>query len=141
MVTFDPAATQATTSFTNGMWVTRIPSKITSNAFASGVGYPVTAGLPGGIKAVTWNGTLSIDTRGPKFNFSFGAAVYSSFGPDNTILGVKPTDDPKASAFQNNNHAGSPESFKNKVTGGALGGGGSDYTGNQDGGKNVGPCP
>src|SRR5262249_22678755 len=43
--------------------------------------------------------------------------------------GVKPVDDNNASAYQNSHHAGTPENFRNFVTGGARGGGGSNFTG------------
>jgi hypothetical protein len=47
---------------------------------------------------------------------------------------VKPVDDTKASAsYQNFDHAGTPESFKPYVIGGAMGGGGSNYTGSYSG--------
>jgi hypothetical protein len=38
-------------------------------------------------------------------------------------------DDPKLSRYQNSDHAGTPENDKQNVTGGATGGGGSNYTG------------
>jgi hypothetical protein len=46
---------------------------------------------------------------------------------------VKPVDDNKASVYHNADHAGTPESFKKSVTGGAMGGGGSNYTGSYSG--------
>jgi len=45
------------------------------------------------------------------------------------LAGVKPVDDNQTSNYQNSDHAGTPESFKASVTGGATGGGGSNYTG------------
>lgn len=141
MVTFDPAATSATTSFTGGIWVTRVPAKLAGNMFLSGTGYPVPVNLPGGIKNVKWNATTSIDRPGVKFNWQWGAAVYKSFSTDYNALGVKPVDDKKASQYKNADHAGAPENYKSQVTGGATGGGGSNYTGNLTGAKTVGPCP
>jgi hypothetical protein len=55
--------------------------------------------------------------------------VYSSFSPDYNSLGVKPVDDPTASIYLNGDNAGTPENFKQYVTGGARGGGGNNYTG------------
>jgi hypothetical protein len=52
---------------------------------------------------------------------------------------VKPVDDNKASAYKNSDHAGTPESFKAFVTGGARGGGGSNYTGSWSGTDGVTP--
>lgn len=59
----------------------------------------------------------------------WGASVYTSFDTDYNALGVKPVDDNKASEYKNSDHAGTPENFKPFVTGGATGGGGSNYTG------------
>ena len=42
---------------------------------------------------------------------------------------MKPVDDNQASVYQNSDHAGTPENFKSFVTGGARGGGGSNFTG------------
>jgi hypothetical protein len=38
-------------------------------------------------------------------------------------------DDNQASIYKNSDHAGTPENFKASVTGGATGGGGSNFTG------------
>src|SRR5438876_11122063 len=49
--------------------------------------------------------------------------------PTNFPLAVKPVDDTKASQYKNSDHAGTPENLKTFVTGGARGGGGSNFTG------------
>jgi hypothetical protein len=67
-----------------------------------------------------------------------GRAVYTSFSTDYTKLGVKPVDDNQASSYKNSDYAGTPESFTAYVTGGATGGGGSNYTGSYSG---TGSCP
>jgi hypothetical protein len=140
-VTFDPAATSATTTFTGGMWVTRVPSKgLAGNTFFSGVSYQVPANIPGGVKNVTWSGTITSDTPTASLQWQWGAAVYTSFGPDYNSDGVKPVDDNKASTYKNSDHAGTPENFKSSVTGGATGGGGSNYTGSASGTVKIGPC-
>jgi hypothetical protein len=140
-VTFDPAATSATTTFTGGMWVTRVPSKgLAGNTFFSGVSYQVPANIPGGVKNVTWSGTITSDTPTASLQWQWGAAVYTSFGPDYNSDGVKPVDDNKASTYKNSDHAGTPENFKASVTGGATGGGGSNYTGSASGTVKIGPC-
>jgi len=140
-VTFDPAATSATTTFTGGMWVTRVPSKgLAGNTFFSGVSFQVPANIPGGVKNVTWSGTITSDTPTASLQWQWGAAVYTSFGPDYNSDGVKPVDDNKASAYKNSDHAGTPENFKSSVTGGATGGGGSNYTGSASGTVKIGPC-
>jgi sugar lactone lactonase YvrE len=140
-VTFDPAATSATTTFTGGMWVTRVPSKgLAGNTFFSGASFQVPANIPGGVKNVTWSGTITSDTPTASLHWQWAAAVYTSFGADYNSDGIKPVDDNKASAYQNSDHAGTPESFKSKVIGGATGGGGSNFTGSLSGTVTVGPC-
>ena len=141
-VTFDPTATSATTTFSGGMWVTRAPSSgLAGNTFLSGLSYQVPANLPGGITNVTWSGTVTIDTPGVSLNWQWAAAVYRTFSSNYNVLGVKPVDDGTASQYQNSDHAGTPESFKAFVTGGATGGGGANFTGGLSGTARVGPCP
>jgi hypothetical protein len=136
-VTFDPGAVTATTNFVGGMWVTTVPSGIKGNTFLSGLSFPVPANLPGGIKNVTWNGTISVDTPGVSVNWQWGAAVYTNFSADYNLVGVKPVDDKTASQYQNKDHAGTPENFKPYVIGGATGGGGNNYTGGLSGTASV----
>jgi hypothetical protein len=141
-VTFDPAATSATTTFDGSKWVTRVPSTgLAGNTFLSGVGYPVPINLPGGIRNVSWSGTVATDTFGVSLNWKWAAAVYTSFSSNYNALGVKPVDDGHANQYKNSDHAGTPENFKSHVTGGAMGGGGSNYTGGYSGSATVGPCP
>jgi hypothetical protein len=141
VVILDPAATTATTTFAGGMWTTRVPaSGLAGNTLLSGAPYLVPAGgLRGGINPVTWSGVISTGTPGIKLNWAWGAAVYTSFSGDPGQVGVKPVDDNKASAYKNSDHAGTPESFKAFVTGGARGGGGSNYTGSWSGTDGVTP--
>ncbi len=141
IITFDPAATTATTSFAGGQWVTRVPSSgVAGQTFLSGVGYMVPSNLPGGINPVTWSGTFLCDTPGVTLEWKWAAAVYTSFSADPSALGVKPVDDAKASAFKNADHAGTPENYKSDVIAGARGGGGSNYTGAYSGPAAVSPC-
>jgi RHS repeat-associated protein/uncharacterized repeat protein (TIGR01451 family) len=132
-ITFSPTATSATTSFDSGKnaWITNLPSAgLAGNSFLSGMTFPVPAnGLPGGINPVTWSGTFYSDTSGVSINWQWAAAVYTSFGGDYRTLNVKPVDDTSASVYKNSDHAGTPEAYKTFVTGGARGGGGSNYTG------------
>jgi hypothetical protein len=133
-VIFDPAAISATTTFSGGAWVTHVPSSgLAGNAFFSAVSYLVPANLPGGINPVTWSGTVTSDTPGVSLNWKWAAAVYTSFNSDYNALGVKPVDDNKASQYKNADHAGTPENYKPFVTGGARGGGGTNYTGGYTG--------
>lgn len=142
MVTFDPSATVATTIFQGGMWVTRVPATdLAGNTFLSALVFQVSANIPGGLKNVTWSGTITSDTPGTSLQWKWAAAVYTLFSSDYNLLGVKPVDDNKASLFKNADHAGTPENFKTFVIGGATGGGGANYTGSYSGTAQIGPCP
>jgi hypothetical protein len=85
--------------------------------------------VPGGIKPVTWSGRFGSDTPGVTLQWQWAAAVYTELDADLGALGVKPVDDNDASAYANSDHAGTPEAFRSSVTGGARGGGGSNWTG------------
>jgi hypothetical protein len=141
-VTFDPTATTASTTFANGTWTTRVPaSGLAGNTFLSGGSLLAPAGgFPGGINPVTWKGIVSTDAPGITIKWKWGAAVYTAFAGDPSQLGVKPVDDNHASQYQNSDHAGTPENFKSLVTGGARGGGGSNYTGSWSGTASVVPA-
>jgi Bacterial Ig-like domain (group 3) len=137
-IVFSPTARTATTTFTNGVWVTVVPVNQAGNVFLSGIGYQLPgSGLRGGQNA-TWSGTISSDTPGVSVNWQWGAAAYTSFGSNLGGLGVKPVDDNQSSSWHNSDHAGAPESWSRGVTGGGTGGGGSDYTGSTGGNCSVG---
>src|SRR5580765_5040845 len=142
-VTFDPNALSATTTFdtVSNRWVTVIPTGVAGkNAFLSGLTFLVpSGGLRGGANPVTWQGTFTTDSPGVTLNWQWAAAVYTSF-TDYNVIGVKPTDDNQASQYQNSDHAGTPEHYKNFVVGGARGGGGSNYTGSMSSTGSVTPC-
>jgi hypothetical protein len=141
-VTFDPTATSATTNFTGGMWVTRVPAAgLAGKTFLAAVAFQVPANIPGGLKNVIWSGTITSDTPGASLQWQWAAAVYGNFNSDYTTLGVKPVDDNMASQYKNSDHAGTPENLRNYVIGGATGGGGANYTGSYSGTVKVGPCP
>jgi len=140
-ITFDPSAIAATTTFNGGVWETTAPSSgLAGNTFLSGTGFMVPADIPGGLKNVTWTGTVSTDTDGVGVQWKWAAAVYNQFNADNSTLGVKPVDDNKASQYENSDHAGTPENFKLNVIGGARGGGGANYTGSYSGTASIAPC-
>jgi hypothetical protein len=129
-LTLSPSATTATTSFntSSNSWSTSVPTHFSGNVFLAGVPYAVpAAGLPGGIKNVTWQFTVSSDTQGITVQWQWAAAVYSNFSSDPSQLAVKPVDDSHLTS--NSDHAGTPENFNAFVLGGARGGGGSNYTG------------
>jgi hypothetical protein len=149
-VTIDPSATQATTTFNTSIfprrWETKTRPNTAGNIFLSGYAFVnflfgQSGGLPGGINPVTWTGTFRALTSVPlTVHWQWSAAVYTTFSIDNTTLGVKPVDDNQASQYKNSDHAGTPENFKSFVTGGARGGGGSNYTGSLSATASV-QCP
>lgn len=153
-LTFSPTATVASTSWVqtpassgSGIpgWFTTVPVKSSGNAFLAGYAYYVgSGGIPGGTK-ITWSATFA-GSATPlcyfKINWQWGAAVYTQFAgsgarsnnyPFTTAnyanVGVKPTDDNKASSYQNSDHAGTPENYTSYLAQGGTGGGGSNYTG------------
>jgi len=144
-VRFDPAVNFATTTFgPGGLSTTVVPSNPTlkGNTFFSALDFLVPSNLPGGIKNVTWSGTISTDTPGVKVNWQWAAAVYPNahFSADPSLLGVKPVDDKVQNPYLNADHAGTPENFKSFVLPGATGGGANNFTGGLSGTKTVGPC-
>jgi hypothetical protein len=127
---FLPNAASATTTFDPGSgWTTTVPVGVGGNVFLTGYGLSLPNGLPGGANPVTWTGNFETDTSGVSLHWQFAAAVYTQFSTDNNALNVKPVDSNSASAYHNSDHAGTPEAFKAFVTGGARGGGGSNWTG------------
>jgi hypothetical protein len=140
-VIIDPNATTATTTWSGNMPTTTVPaSGLAGNTFFSAFSYLVPANIPGGLNPVTWSGTMTSDKPGVTVNWQWAAAVYTSFSSNYTALGVKPTDDNDASIYHNSDHAGTPENYKMNVTGGARGGGGSNYTGSYSGTGGI-TCP
>jgi hypothetical protein len=141
-VTVSPTAPNATTTFdaTTGRWKTIAPAGLAGNVFLDGLAFPVPTDLPGNIKPVTWSGQFSSDTPGVTIQWQWAAAVYTTFGTEGDSLGVKPVDDKKASIYQNLDPAGTPESFKAFLTGGATGNG-SNFTGSSSAHVFVSGCP
>jgi hypothetical protein len=139
VIVLTPGATSAATSFdpTDSDWDVSAPTGGAGNVFMGGAGYPVTAGLPGGIKNVTWTASFWSDTANTNLNWKWEAAVYNTFAADPNNLNVKPVDNNKLSSYANNDHAGTPEAMKTYVIAGATGGGGTNYTGNSSPGANV----
>lgn len=134
-VTFDPAATSASTNFNaySNTWVTTTPVNLGGNTFLDGAVFPVTTNLPGGIKPVAWDGEITSDTAGVTIAWQWATAVYTHFSTDYSLLDVKPVDNNQVSIYQNSDHAGTPEAYKSFVIGGARGGGGSNWTGSYSG--------
>src|SRR5262249_48010996 len=129
-------------------------SGLSGNQFLSGLGYYLPGGLAGGTKNVTWSGSLFTDQPGVSVNWKWAAAVYTQLPyvgsqvskVDYNAMAIKPVADTSSSAYHNSDHAGTPEGWlvngsaiKSQVTGGATGGGGSNYTGGYSGTRSASP--
>jgi uncharacterized protein affecting Mg2+/Co2+ transport len=132
-ITISSAYTNATTTFTAGKWVTTAPLGLGGNTFLSGGAYQLPFSSPGAGN-LSWCGKFSA-TPGISVSWQWAAAVYTSFTGSYGSLGVKPVDDNSASSYKNSHHAGTPENYTQYVTGGARGGGGSNFTGSYSGTK------
>jgi hypothetical protein len=135
LITFDPGATSSSTAYDpiRDQWTTTVPASYTGDVFLSGLAFQLPAPLAGGSNPVTWSGEFDSLQAGLDFQWKWGAAVYTSFSGDNNALCVKPISSNVANPFLNSDHAGTPECFKTFVTGGARGGGGSNFTGSYSG--------
>jgi hypothetical protein len=136
VIIFSPNATCATTTFSNNTWTTIVPVSGSDEIFLTGLALPVPSGLPGGGISPTWSGIFSSSVPGVSVQWQWGAAAYTCWpaapGVYN-MLNVKPTHQ-NACNVNNGDHAGTPESKAFQcVTGGATGGGGSNFTGSWSG--------
>jgi hypothetical protein len=152
-VTFTSLATRATTSYTSDGWLITAPPVFDGNVFIGGAGLKapsgggliggllgglgLAGGFPGGIKNVTWRANFTADTPGLTVTWQWGAAVYTNFNTSLGALGVKAVDDPQADHYGNSDRAGTPESYKLYLTGGARGNGFGNYTGTYTGAASV----
>ena len=139
-ITISPSATEATTSFNAGKWQTTVPASFGDNIFLSGLSYQLpAAGLPGGVGPVTWQGDMTA-TTGIRVQWQWAAAAYTRFTSEYNALDVKPTHSTSIDRYRNGDQAGTPENsqYQAHVTGGATGGGGSNYTGSYSGTRE---CP
>jgi len=136
-ITFDPNATHSVTSFNalTNTWVTTIPSsQAGADPFMTGLAFVVPqGGLPGGINPVSWTAHFSSSDPNISGSWQFGASVYTTFSTDYNALGVLAAD--------GGGQSGTPTDFERFVTGGARGGGGSNFTGSNSatGHFNAGP--
>jgi hypothetical protein len=151
LITFSSDVTCTTTSFDaiTNTWMATVPISGSDEIFLSGLAFPVPASFAssGGKVAgpVTWNGTVASGTPGVSINWKWGAAVYTTFATEYNSLAIKPAHS-NACNYNDSDHAGTPEginpigiSFQRFVTGGAGGGGGSNFTGGWSGTKKVVP--
>ncbi len=141
-LTVTPGANSATANYGTGAWTVNVPSKsggllggllggsTGGNAFLGGAEFQAVNGLQGGIQNVTWQATFTTDTPGVSVNWQWGAAVYSKMSSDLSALGVKAMNGSGLMGLLGNtDNAGTPENYKQYVTGGATGNGGSNPTG------------
>src|SRR5207237_3871511 len=130
-VTFDPAVISATTTMNvvTNTFTTRVKPGANGNVFLTGLGYKVPSNLPGNISNVTWTGRFTTDAPGIGVTWKWSAAVYTTFNNNYNSLGIKPVDSSTMSQYANADLAGTPESYKSYVTGGAKGTGGTAYVG------------
>lgn len=121
----------ANTSFSDSSnsWTVTAPTNFSGNVLLSGIAYQFANGLPGGIQNLTWSANFTSTVSSLNVNWQYAAAVYTQFSTDLSGVQVKTVDDNHADVYQNSDHAGTPENFKSYVVGGAMGGGGSNWTG------------
>jgi hypothetical protein len=130
-IQFSPTATTATTTFnaSTNSWVTTVPANYTGNVFLTGVAYTVPATINGNIGGVSWSGAFRSDCSSVAAGWQWAAAVYTQFSTTMNSLGIKPVDSSSLSSYKNSDRAGTPENYKQYVTAGACGSGGSNWTG------------
>lgn len=118
-VTLSAMATAAV-SYSNGWFTTS--SFTGQDPFMSGYAWDVPTGVDPKAATVTWSGDFSSSQSGVSLNWQWSAAAYTNFSTNYNALGVTPVD---ASGLQ----SGTPVYYEKFVTGGARGGGGSNFTG------------
>jgi hypothetical protein len=139
-VIYSTSATKATFVYSGG-FITTVPASFGDNVFLSGLAFEVPVTFSGGINPVTWSGTIS-GSVAQSIHWQWGAAVYTHFTTNYNALGIKPTHSTNLDSYPNGDQAGTPENFKAYVTGGARGGGGSNFTGSYSGtGSASDTCP
>ena len=138
-VIVSPEAKSASTVFNQAAntWVTTVPSNYRDEIFITGIAFPVTANLPGGIRKVKLVGNFQTNdpTMTDSVDWKWAAAVYKNFPSDYAGINVKPVDGTSPNPYPNSDKAGTPENYKTSIIAGARGGGGSNYTGGYTGAK------
>jgi len=122
-IIFSPSAASATTSFdtVSNRWISIVPtSQAGADPFMTGLGLLMPSGLAGGQNPVVMQATFSSDSN-ISVDWQWSAAVYTDFSNDYNDLGVLSVD--------GGGQSGTPTNFERFVTGGARGGGGSNFTG------------
>jgi hypothetical protein len=140
-INFSTSVTCATTFFDGTQWQTTVPVSGSDEILLSAFTFSPTTNLKAA--NVTWCGDFSASTPGVSISWKWGAAVYTCLGgvDYNSVL-VKPTHSDTCD-YNNGDHAGTPENatLKHCVTGGARGGGGSNFTGSWSGTDSADLCP
>src|SRR5258707_4679850 len=141
VITFSSSGSSSPTTLdaVHNQWNTTVPVSYSGNVFLAGLSEYLSTALPGGVNPVNWTATFYTDKSGVSLQWQWAAAVYTSFNANYSSLGVKPIDASSGSAYLNSDHAGTPENYKSHVTGGARGGGGSNWTGSYSGTASVTP--
>ena len=123
-IQINPANSPATTTFTGSEWLTKVPSSA-NNPFLSGYAWDVPAGEnPKAANPVDWTGDFFASQAGVTINWQWNAAVYTSFTTTLNSVGATPIDGDGGFS-----QSGTPANYTSFVTGGARGGGGSNFTG------------
>ena len=130
-ITYSSTATNATTTFTNGVWVTTCPlaSTLAGDQLGSALAYQ----LPfdsAGFGNLTWDGSFAV-TPGVSVDWKWAASVYTNFSASYATLGVKAVDDSKACGYKNSDAACTPENFKQHCVFGARSGSFGNFCGNR----------
>jgi hypothetical protein len=119
-------------------WKLTAPYAATGRDFLNSIAYQTTNHLPGDITDATWSAKF-FGKDGRAIQWQWGAAVYNKLTNRYAKLNVKALDDANYPPF-NTNRAGTPEAFKQYVTGGGTGNGGTNYTGTMSSPVSVTPC-
>jgi len=122
-ILFSPTATTASTHFDSATnrWISIVPvSRAGADPFMTGLGLMLPNGLAGGQNPVIMQATFSSDAN-VSIDWQWSAAVYTQFNSDYNNLGVLSVD--------GGGQSGTPTNYERFVTGGARGGGGSNFTG------------
>ncbi|NNC90580.1 MAG: hypothetical protein HKN82_19155 [Akkermansiaceae bacterium] len=130
-MTFSDTATSDSGSFANGKWVVTVPKSQTKDAFLGGWMAPVPdGGIEGGASPVTWTADFSVaGAEVSELKWQWSAAVYEQAPADPNDLGIL--------WVKGERSAGTPMNNRDYVTGGARGGGGSNWTGSWSSTKSV----
>lgn len=122
-IIFSSAAVTSSGTFGDGKWQVTYPKSAGGNSFLGGLMWDVPdTGLIGGTNPVTWTADVATNIGSvSSLKWQWSAAVYKQAPVDPNALGVQWAEGTRSS--------GTPHNYVAYVTGGARGGGGSNYTG------------